>query len=112
MFLTGNSKSNWNKRYPTISKILVDHKVNVSIEMGIARGDLIYFLLGHNKDLSFYHGDYPFLGKILVQQLRLSSLITTGYLSFYNVQALYSSFTILSSIFMYRCSSLGCRFLT
>jgi hypothetical protein len=83
MFLKENAKSNWNKRYPSISKILVDHKVNVSIEIGIARGGLSHFLLSQNKDLGQHHGVDPFLGKISVQQLRLSSSITPLFRSFH-----------------------------
>jgi hypothetical protein len=67
MFLKENAKSNWNIRSPSISQILVDHKVNISIEIGIARGGLSHFLLSNNTDLRFHHGVDPFLGKILVQ---------------------------------------------
>jgi hypothetical protein len=63
MFLRENAKLNWNKRYPSIYKVLVDHKVNVSIEIGIARGVLSHFFLSQNKNERVHHGVDSFLGK-------------------------------------------------
>jgi hypothetical protein len=62
MFMKENGKSHWSARYPAIARTLQEYGVKVSIEIGIARGGLSYYLLGSVGDLDVHHGIDSFAG--------------------------------------------------
>lgn len=66
MFMKENGKSHWSARYPSIAKTLQDYSVKVSVEIGIARGGLSYYLLGSVEGLSVHHGIDSFAGSSMM----------------------------------------------
>lgn len=62
MFMKENGKSHWSARYPAIARTLQEYGVKESIEIGIARGGLSYYLLGSVGELDAHHGIDSFAG--------------------------------------------------
>jgi hypothetical protein len=65
MFMEENAKSHWSPRYPAIARTLREYGVKVSIEIGIARGGLSYYLVGCVGELDVHHGVDSFAGSYM-----------------------------------------------
>ena len=61
MFKVENAKSTWNHRHPGILQEFINNNVTKSVEIGIARGGLSFFLLSKLPNLH-HHGIDPFIG--------------------------------------------------
>ena len=62
MFSKENAKSHWMARYPSIARVFQEYGVNSSIEIGVARGGLSYYLLSTVQSLVVHHGIDSFGG--------------------------------------------------
>lgn len=80
MFIRENGKSHWSARYPSIASALQEYGVKESIEIGIARGGLSYYLLGSIGELDVHHGIDSFSGsnRILSNSKRSASVEWAG----------------------------------
>jgi Methyltransferase domain len=75
MFMKENGKSHWSARYPAIARTLQEYGVKVSIEIGIARGGLSYYLLGSVGELDVHHGIDSFAGSNVRSSKRSSASV-------------------------------------
>ncbi len=60
--LKERAKSSWLRRHPSLEKIYLQHKCNVSAEIGVAYGGLINHMLTYIPTISEYHAIDPFFG--------------------------------------------------
>ena len=52
----------WTARYPNLGKLYNDRKVNISVEICKAQGNLSNYLLSSVRSLSVHYGIDPFIG--------------------------------------------------
>jgi len=57
-----NQRNNWQNRYPLIACAFIEFQCNVTVEIGVARGELSNFLLDAIPKLREHHGVDPFVG--------------------------------------------------
>ena len=62
VFSKENGKSHWMAKYPSIARTFQEYGVNSSIEIGVARGGLSYYLLSTVQSLLVHHGIDSFGG--------------------------------------------------
>lgn len=62
VFSKENGKSHWIAKYPSIARTFQEYGVNSSIEIGVARGGLSYYLLSTVQSLVVHHGIDSFGG--------------------------------------------------
>lgn len=61
-FIKAGTGSNWAKRHPSLTALYREANCSVSVEIGIARGELSHHLLSHVHGIREYHAVDPFLG--------------------------------------------------